>query len=233
MNGLQKDALQKKLHTVLVDIYGDDFYAVARSLLDIGGNDVATAIRQALNQAQYNPNFGLSSFLKSINEAVILQMAKHYSIDIPDLSGRFANESDRCQWELFFDGREYHEQVIIHAKALFLNKHYTNSVHEACKAYIKALQDKSGSHRDGTDLMSVLSSKGGNVKFNALLTESERNYQQGLEQISRGAVLAFRNVAAHDTAKSLNISAIEALDMLTIVSFLLKALDKATVDDGV
>lgn len=232
MNGFQKDALQKKLLGVLIDIYGDDFYAVARSLIGIG-HDVPPAIQGALIQVQHNPQFGLSSFLKSCNEAAILQIAKHYNIDMPDLSGRFASESDRCQWELFFDGREYHAQVITHAKTLFLDKHYVNSVHEACKAYIKALQDKSGSHRDGTDLMSVLSSKGGNVKYNALLTESERNYQQGLDQISRGVVLAFRNVAAHDTAKSLDMSANEALDMLTTVSFLLKALDKATVDDSV
>ncbi len=229
MNGLQQHALQKKLFDTLVDIYGDDFFAVADSLIGIG-NEVSLAIQRALPQVQRYPQFGLGSFLKSCNEAAIQQIAEHYNIDMPDLSGRFAGESEQDQWELRFSEREFHTEIITHSKSLFLNGHYVNAVHEACKAYIKALQDRSGSQEDGAKLMSVLSLKG-NIKFNDLSSESKQNYQSGLEQISRGVVSAFRNVAAHDTAKSLDMSATEALDMLSTVSLLLKALDKATVSN--
>jgi len=229
MNGLQKNALQEKLLGVFVDIYGDDFYAVASSLIGIG-NDVSSAISKALIQVPNNPNFGLSSFLKSCNEAVILQMAKRYNIAMPDTSGRFIGESEQDKLDLRFNDREFHVEIEIHSKLLFLNGHHTNAVHEACKAYIKAVQAKSGSQEDGAKLMSALSLKG-NIKFNDLSTESKQNYQSGLEQISRGVVSAFRNPAAHDTAKSLEMSAIEALDMLSTVSLLLKALDKATINN--
>ncbi|WP_310597661.1 TIGR02391 family protein [Aeromonas aquatica] len=231
MNGYQKKALQEKLLEEIVDIYGDNFLRAATSLIDIG-HDVSSAINKALIQVSNNPKFGLRSFLKSCSEAAILQMATHYNIAMPDALGRVVGEGVQAQWELRFNERDFHTGVVTHSKALFLNEHYANAVHETCKVYIRALQAKSGSSKDGADLMSVLSPKG-NVKFNAYSTDSEKNYQQGLEYISRGVVSAFRNITAHDMAKSLDMSAIEALDMLSTVSLLLKALDKATVSNEV
>lgn len=229
MNEHQKRALQERLLEEIVDIYGDNFLTAATSLTHIG-HDVSSAISKALIQVPNNPKFGLRSFLKSCNETAILQMATHCNIAMPDASGRFIGEGVQARWEQRFNERDFHADVVTHSKTLFLNEHYANAVHETCKVYIRALQAKSGSRKDGAELMSVLSPKG-NVKFNAYLTDSEKNYQQGLEYISRGVVSAFRNITAHDMAKSLDMSPIETLEMLSTVSLLLKALDKATVSD--
>ncbi|WP_429181303.1 TIGR02391 family protein [Aeromonas salmonicida] len=227
MNGLQKRALQKKITDQLVDEYADDHLATIRSLIGLGGASMSS-MQVVMNQMNCVPEFGTRNILSHCSDDAISQLAAYYNIAMPDLSGRFAGESEQDQWELRFSEREFHTEIITHSKSLFLNGHYVNAVHEACKAYIKALQAKSGSPKDGMELVPVLSPKG-NVKFNAYSTESERNYQSGLEQISRGVVSAFRNPAAHDTAKSLDMSAIEALDMLSTVSLLLKALDKAII----
>lgn len=43
----------------------------------------------------------------------------------------------------------FHPEVLLHCSGLFNRGHYLNSVHEACKAYNKAVQAKSKSDRDG------------------------------------------------------------------------------------
>lgn len=77
----------------------------------------------------------------------------------------------------------------------------------------------------GTDLMhTVFSPKSPILKFNDLSNDSDESEQRGMMYLYAGAMLAFRNPRAHGLISD---EAEEALDIISFVSFLAKALDGA------
>ena len=62
------------------------------------------------------------------------------------------------------------------------------------------------------------------LKFNDLSTESDQSEQRGMMYLYAGVMLAFRNPRAHGL---IDDDAEEALDIISLVSFLAKALDSA------
>lgn len=228
MNALQMHAIRGQLSTTIRKFHGDDFHRILQPLQD-AGEAVRPVVMLAIGQMMANPNYGVSDFLNACGAAPLNQLAIHYGIGLPDPSGKFpASSESPSAAELSFDLREFHPQIIEHSKQLFLNQHYPAAVQEACKVYLKALQSKSGCDKDGLALMAVLGN-GGRVRFSSMQTETDKNYHNGLESISRGIVSAFRNVSAHETAKSLGMSPVHALDILGTVSYLLRALDTALI----
>jgi uncharacterized protein (TIGR02391 family) len=126
----------------------------------------------------------------------------------------------------------FHNEVIQHCSDYFKDAHYSACVNEACKAYNKAVQKKSGSSRDGQDLMFWAYGKEGNLRINKYQTESEENEQEGVKFLSVGLMRGFRNPTAHELKEDWKFSKDDCLEILNIVSYLFKQLDKAKTNSS-
>jgi uncharacterized protein (TIGR02391 family) len=123
----------------------------------------------------------------------------------------------------------FHPEVTKHCQKLLLQGHYVNCIHEGCKAYNKAVQDKSGITKSGPDLMFVAWGRDGTLRLNAYKTESEVDEQEGVKFIAGGLMKGSRNPTSHEPAKNLPISFEECIEILATISHLYRKLDKANV----
>jgi len=123
---------------------------------------------------------------------------------------------------------KFHTEIVKHCEKLLSQGHYANCVNEACKAFNNAVQHKSGSDRDGQDLMFSVWGDKGNLRFNSYATESEINEHEGVKYMSAGIMRGLRNPTAHTPAIKAGITFQECVEVLATVSYLFGKLDKAT-----
>lgn len=126
-----------------------------------------------------------------------------------------------------FYKRNFHEEIIKHSKKLFLQGNYFHAVFESAKAFNNAVKKKSFSDKDGEKLMMEVFSLMGVLKINSGQTETERNVQDGIKFLSSGLMRAVRNPTAHEPALDWSINKQDCLDLLSMISFLYKQLDRA------
>lgn len=129
-----------------------------------------------------------------------------------------------------FDARRLHPEVIKHARNLLLKDDYFHAVFEAAKAYNLAVKRKSGlSGLDGQALMNkAFSSQDPIIHITPCATETEKNIQDGYRFLAAGLMAAVRNPTAHEPALSFPVDKQDALDILGLISYLFRQLDKAT-----
>jgi uncharacterized protein (TIGR02391 family) len=125
-----------------------------------------------------------------------------------------------------FDSREFHPKVREHAKELFLEKRYFHAVFECCKAFDKYVREKSKLDKHGLSLMSSALSLKGPLKLNPQRTETEKNEQEGLMHLCIGLMRAIRNPEGHEPELDWPITREDALDILSLISYLYRKIDK-------
>jgi uncharacterized protein (TIGR02391 family) len=113
-----------------------------------------------------------------------------------------------------------------------LEGNYFHAVFEATKSVAQKLRDVTGLTSDGGTLVSeVLSIQGGKtplLAWNTLVTENEKNEHRGVALMINGAFSYFRNLPAHVPKVGFRtVTEEEALELLTILSFLHRRLDAA------
>jgi uncharacterized protein (TIGR02391 family) len=126
-----------------------------------------------------------------------------------------------------FDARQFHPTVCAHARELFIAGDHYHAVFECCKAFDVAVRTKAQSERHGAELMGTILSITGVLKLNAQQTESELNEQEGYKHLCMGLMRAIRNPVSHEPEKDWPMSQEDALDMLSLLSYLFRQLDKA------
>lgn len=126
-----------------------------------------------------------------------------------------------------FDLRRFHPEVKKHARLLFIENRHFHAVFECCKAFNKYVREKSKLDKHGSDLMSVALSLKGSLKLNTQQTETERNEQEGIMHLCMGLMRAIRNPESHEPELDWPITKEDALDILSLISFLYKQVDKA------
>ena len=127
-----------------------------------------------------------------------------------------------------FTSRNFHPEVVKHARKLFLQKNYFHAVFEASKAYNKAVKEKARSNEDGASLMMNVWGCKGVLKITRCVTDTDKNVQDGVMFLSGGLMRAIRNPTAHEPALDWPIDKQECLEILSLISFLFRQLDKAT-----
>ena len=65
------------------------------------------------------------------------------------------------------------------------------------------------------------------LKVNSLTSETDRNVQDGIKFLSAGLMSVIRNPTAHEPALQWPVDEQDAIDILSLVSFLLRQCDKA------
>ena len=127
--------------------------------------------------------------------------------------------------------RNVHSDVLRSCRAELLHDNYFHAVLEATKSVSAKIRDKTGLSGDGAELadQALALGKAGMpfLAFNSLQTDSEQSEQKGLLNLMKGVFGTFRNTTAHAPRISWNMTEQDALDLLTMASFLHRRLDSA------
>lgn len=112
------------------------------------------------------------------------------------------------------------------AGQLFESSRYANAVEDACKALDLLVRLRSGVEElTGTELMQkVFSVKKPILRFNDLVSETDRSEQQGMMHLYIGAMQALRNPRAHSLVDD---DPDRALEIILFLSYLAYSLDRA------
>jgi uncharacterized protein (TIGR02391 family) len=145
-------------------------------------------------------------------------------------------EKHNCPYNLLYKDnidqflkRNFHSEVIKHSQRLFTQTNYFHAVFEAAKAYNKDVKEKSKSDKDGQPLMlNVWGCDNGVLKVTSCQTQTDKDFQDGIKFISGGLMSAIRNPTAHEPAITWPIDKQDCLDILSLISFLYRQLDKST-----
>ena len=127
-----------------------------------------------------------------------------------------------------FLNRNFHPEVNKNSQKLFLQKNYFHAVFESSKAYNKCVKEKSQNNKDGQSLMqNVWDSDNGVLKLTPCESDTDKNFNNGIKFLSAGLMAAIRNPTAHEPAITWPIEKQDCLDILSLISFLYKQLDKS------
>jgi len=177
----------------------------------------------------------LRSFLLEITPSPLLGRIEEIlrRAGIP-LTLRTEGQEARTEDERSFDGRNFHPQVVQHARPLFIKGHYLHAVFEATKAFNARVKELSGvQHLDGQRLMNyVFSTDKPIIKVSPCITQTERDIQDGYRALASGLMAAIRNPTAHEPALFLPMGREEALEILSLISYLFRYLEKASAPEG-
>lgn len=124
--------------------------------------------------------------------------------------------------------RSVHPEIIKYCNEELVKENYFHSVFEGVKSIAQRLRDLTGVHTDGNALADIVfSTSNPLLKINPLQTDTHRSEHLGLASTIKGLFGLIRNPTAHTPKIKFVIDEAEALDIMTIVSFVHKKLDKA------
>lgn len=146
--------------------------------------------------------------------------------DVAKLAGRLQTELGR---------RGVHPQVIRYCEEEILRQSIFHAVFEATKGVAERLRTMSSSTADGAALIDYcFSAKTGSpvIRINGLRTETEKSEQRGFANLLKGVFGTFRNPPAHAAraAGGWSITEPDALDLFSLLSYVHRKLDGATLD---
>ncbi len=124
--------------------------------------------------------------------------------------------------------RSIHSEVLRFCRAELVDENYFHAVFEATKSIAERIRELSGLSGDG----SVLIEQAFNLKhpllaINGLSTEVEESEQTGYQNLLKGIFGMFRNTTAHAPKIKWKVTEEEAIELLTLVSFAHRKLDRA------
>jgi uncharacterized protein (TIGR02391 family) len=121
-----------------------------------------------------------------------------------------------------------HPEVYKHPKGSFQYEKYAHAVFETCKAYDKAVQAKTGLSNFGRSLMQQARSWNASyLRATSGSTNSGESFHEGLKLLSEGTMAGIRNITAHEPVLDWLINKDDCIDMLHLLSFLYRQLDKS------
>lgn len=124
--------------------------------------------------------------------------------------------------------RKVHADVLTFCRAELLQDNYFHAVFEATKSVADKIRDKTGLTEDGSKLVDLaFNVKSPLLVINTLRSDTEQSEQKGLMNLIKGLFGTFRNVTAHAPKVKWKIEEQDALDLLTMVSYIHRRLDKA------
>ena len=123
--------------------------------------------------------------------------------------------------------RNIHSEVTKYCIKDYLREDYFDTIFEATKGLAERVREISGLNYDGNELFqNVFATKNPYIILNMLATESDRNEYNGLKELLISLFHLVRNPMAHMPKINWKQNENEALDILTIISFAHKYLDK-------
>jgi uncharacterized protein (TIGR02391 family) len=126
------------------------------------------------------------------------------------------------------ENRNVHSEVLKYCRAEFIEENYFHAVLEATKGVAERIRDMSGLGSDGAELVNeAFGVKNPILALNPLKTDTETSEQKGFLNLLIGVFGAIRNPLAHAPKIVWPMPEQDALDVLTLISFLHRKLDGA------
>jgi uncharacterized protein (TIGR02391 family) len=125
--------------------------------------------------------------------------------------------------------RNVHPDVLRYCRAELLQENYFHAVLEATKSVAEKIRQKTNLTGDGADLVDQAFGlkNGPMLAINKLETDSERSEHTGFMNLVKGLFGTFRNPTSHTPKIDWVINEQDALDLLTMVSYIHRRLDGA------
>jgi uncharacterized protein (TIGR02391 family) len=125
--------------------------------------------------------------------------------------------------------RDVEPEVLRFCRAELLEDNYFHAVLEATKSVASAIRERTGLTGDGANL--VQAAMGGDdpdLRINRFLSDTDRGEQRGFVSLLVGFFGTFRNPSAHAPRIEWPISEADALDLLSLSSYIHRRLKAAT-----
>lgn len=127
--------------------------------------------------------------------------------------------------------RGVHASVLSFCRSELLQKNYFHAVFEATKSITQKVRELSGLQTDGVELVEQAFGLGATnlpfLAFNKLESPTQQSEHKGLTNLMKGLLGTFRNVGAHAPKIHWEVTEQDALDLLTMASFIHRRLDSA------
>ena len=124
--------------------------------------------------------------------------------------------------------RHVHPDVLQFCRAELLEENYFHAILEATKSVADKLRVRTGLGSDGAELVDkALSVSHPLLALSALTTDTETSEQKGFGNLLKGMFGMFRNPTAHGPRIRRTYTEQEAIDLLTMVSFMHRMIDSA------
>lgn len=125
------------------------------------------------------------------------------------------------------ENRNAHQEVFKYCKAELLQNNYFHSVLEANKGLFQRIRELSEIQTDGIALIEQVFSSNPILIINNYQSASEKNEHTGFCNLLKGLCSLFRNPTAHEPKIDWEITEQDALEILGIISYCHRRLDKA------
>jgi uncharacterized protein (TIGR02391 family) len=196
-------------------------------------NNVLAFVQTALDPARFVGNsMGFVGFRDRLNEALAFvgfQLGEDGKLRVVT-QAQTLNEAQQRAGRLRAElaRRQVHHDVLQFCRAELLQSNYFHAVFEATKSVAEKIRLRTGLTGDGSDLAdSAFGLKAPLLAINRLQTETEQSEQKGFANLVKGMFGTFRNVTAHAPKITWSISEQDALDLLSLVSYIHRRIDGA------
>lgn len=125
------------------------------------------------------------------------------------------------------ESQNSHRLIFQYCKEELLANNYFHAVFEAMKGLVKRIQELSGCFFDGQNLVENVFSKNPILIINNFRSKSEQDEQTGFKNVLCGLIGMFRNPEAHEPKVEWPIEEQDALEILGMISYCHRRLDKA------
>ncbi len=198
------------------------------------GNHLIMFINRALDPETYAKDKekfvwrrGELNMILSFSELSIMDDGKvtRAKVEESDMKDAYAR-SDALRTAL--EVRGAHPEILIHCRAELLEENYSHVVFEAIRSVEERVRKLSNLTADGTGLVNTaFSVKAPILAINTLKTEAEVSEQMGFGNILAGLLGVVSDPAAEDSDIMWPMKEQDALDILSLLSFVHRKLDGA------
>jgi len=205
----------------------------ARQRQDGCGNNVVAFIQAVMNPVRFvGQTTRFDELRHRLNELIsfaAIQLGEDGIIRATTAAKTLSEAAKRAgRLRQLLQQRQVHSDVFAFCKEELLKDNYFHAVFEATKSVADKMRAKSGLLSDGAELVDdVFSLKNPVLAINTLRTETEQSEHKGFANLLKGVFGTFRNVTAHAPKIHWTIEEQDALDLLTMVSYLHRRLDRA------
>jgi uncharacterized protein (TIGR02391 family) len=204
-----------------------------RRLRDGNGNNVAAFIQRVMSPGRYrNDVAAFTDYRQQLNDILVLAgiaLGEDGQFIIVDRARTLAEaqlRAGRLRAVLFQRG--VHPDVLTFCRSELVEDNYFHAVFEAVKSIAEKIRSRSGVSSDGAPLIDAAFGIGNGMPllaFNSLKMEAQQSEQKGLINLLKGTFGTFRNTTAHAPKVHWHMTERDALDLLTLASFLHCRLD--------
>lgn len=194
---------------------------------------IITYVKLALDPARYTNSRDL--YLTRIGEVNPIlafiglefrEDGKMYRVDKAKTLSEAVLRAQRLRTLL--EQRNVHGDILKFAESEIASDNYFHTVLEAMKSVTAKIRSLTGIYADGADLIdNTLLGKKRCLAINPLKTVSEQGEQTGFANLLKGLYGTFRNPTAHEPKIEWHISEEDALDVLSVLSYVHRKLDNA------